>query len=437
MTKIHKKKGLSMWLIATIFAFVQFFLQIVFSTMTNQVMKDFHIGAGMVGILSSTFFYTFIFLQVPAGIILDRVNIRAVLTSACAICGLGCILFGIAPSLAVAVVGRLLMGIGATFGFLGMAKIVRLCYKKERFALMVGLSELLANLTAAFGIGVASFFVIKFGWRNNMVTYGVVVLLIAALAYMVLETPSSSKKPRTYNLTIWKQIILVSRKPQCWFTCIYILSMCSVVTTFCSLWGLPFLSSVYKINNEMAGLGISIVFVGLAIGCPIIGFIAASIGNVRNIMMICAFLCLVTMVFITFPVILYTKSVLYLMLFLLGFFSSSYFLSYEKMKQLVHESVGGIALGLCNMSGVIGALFFQPLIGFVLEVSTKKPIFEHGHQIYTAAQYKTGMFVMIAILLVGFIISFFIKTKKDLQKQKIKKQIKIYKRSIKHESKQS
>ena len=93
-------------------------------------MKSFNIGATVTGVLSSAFFYTFIILQVPAGIILDRINIRVVITAATAVCGIGCIIFGLAPTLSIAFIGRLLMGVGGTFGFLGMTKAVRLWYKK-------------------------------------------------------------------------------------------------------------------------------------------------------------------------------------------------------------------------------------------------------------------------------------------------------------------
>jgi MFS family permease len=410
-----KPKAFNMWLITTMFAFIQFFLQIVFAAMTNDVMSAYSIGATAAGVLSSTFFYTFIILQVPAGILLDRFNIRYIITLASTLCGIGCIIFGLAPNYTVAVLGRLLMGVGGTFGFLGMTKVVRLWYKKDQFALMVGMSELLANLTAAFGIGVATFFIVRFGWRGNMVAYGLIVLILAVVSFIFLRQPENTKKPRTYRLSVRKQIIMVLRKPQCWLACLYALGMFSIVTTFCALWGLPFLVKMYGLSNEMAGIGISIVFIGLAMGCPIIGFMVNAIGNVKNIMIVCSFVSVVIMAIIIYPVVHYTDKWLYLLLFLLGLFGSSYFLSFEKMKHLVHESVQGIAMALCNMSAMMGALIFQPMIGFFLQVGIPKSQ-HHLHESYTSSQYQHAIIIMLLVLIMAFVVSFFIKTQKSLPK---------------------
>ena len=198
----RKPRAINMWLITTMFAFVQFFLQIVYAAMSDQIMGNFHIGAALTGLLSSTFFYTFIALQIPAGIILDRCNIRYVITISTAICGIGCILFGLAPNFHFAIIGRLLMGVGGSFGFLGMTRVVRLWYKSNQFSLMVGMSELLANLAAAFGIGVATFFIIKFGWRSNMVAFGILTLILSFISYLYLRQPEKTRKLRTYKLSV-------------------------------------------------------------------------------------------------------------------------------------------------------------------------------------------------------------------------------------------
>jgi MFS family permease len=408
-----KPIAFNMWLITTMFAFIQFFLQIVFAAMTNDIMNTYEIGATAAGVLSSTFFYTFIILQVPAGILLDRFNIRYIITLASILCSIGCIIFGLAPNYIIAVFGRLLMGMGGTFGFLGMTKVVRLWYKKDQFALMVGMSELLANLAAAFGIGIATFFVVRFGWRGNMVVYGFIVLILSLIAFIFLRQPPRTKKPRTYRLSIWMQIIMVLRKPQCWFTCLYALGMFSIVTTFCALWGLPFLVKMYGLSNEMAGIGISIVFIGLAMGCPIIGFMVNALGNVKKIMIVCSFASAVIMAIIIYPVVHYTDKWLYLLLFLLGLFGSGYFLSFEKMKHLVHESVQGIAMALCNMSAMAGALIFQPMIGFFLQIGIPKSQ-HHLHESYTSSEYQHAIIVMLLVLIMAFVVSFFIRTQNSL-----------------------
>ena len=73
------------------------------------------------------------------------------------------------------------------FWVLGMTKLLGFGIKNQ-FALMVGMSELLANLAAAFGIGVATYFVVRFGWRGNMVVYGLIVLFIFNIIFIFNST---------------------------------------------------------------------------------------------------------------------------------------------------------------------------------------------------------------------------------------------------------
>ena len=428
---VKKPTAFNMWLLTTMFAFIQFFLQIIYSAMSDQIMLEFNIDATQTGLLSSSFFYIFIALQIPAGILLDKFHIKWVITIATAICGLGCIVFGLAPNIHVAVIGRVLMGMGGTFGFLGMIKVVRLWYKKNQFSLMVGISELLANLAAALGIGIATYFVVRFGWRGNMVVFGCLVWFLSILSFYFLEQPERSKKLRSYNLSIIKQIIFVTRKPQCWLVCLYAITTGSIMNAFCALWGLPFLTGLYGITHEMAGVGIAIVFIGMAVGCPIIGAIVNEFGKVRLIMMVSTAICSIIMLFIIFPIFHYTKEWIYLLMFLLGLFGSCYFLAYEKMKHIYHESVQGIAMAVCNMSLMAGALIFQPLIGFILQSSVPQGV-KHPDSQYTGHEYQMAMITMIILLIISFIISYFIKTKDEMPKPKkfkfpikIKKIIKI------------
>ena len=404
----RKPKALNMWLITTMFAFVQFFLQIIYAAMSDQVMTSFHIGTALTGLLSSTFFYTFIALQIPAGIILDRFNIRHVISISAAICGIGCIIFGLAPNFHIAIIGRLLMGVGGSFGFLGMIRVVRLWYKSNKFSLMVGMSELLANLAAAFGIGIATFFIVKFGWRGNMISFGLLTLLISLLAHLYLRQPEKARRLRTYKLSSWKQLLMVMRKPQCWLVCLYILGTGAIINAFCGLWGLPFLSSIYGFSHEMSGIGIAIVFIGLAIGCPIMGIIVKAIGQVKKIMIIGSFASVVIMTAIIFPLGHYNPQSVFLLLFLLGLFGSCYFLAFEKMKHLVHESVQGIAMALCNMSMMISALIFQPLIGFILQTEHAQKHHISGPSVYTAVEYQHALIVLILVLLMSLISAIYI-----------------------------
>ena len=110
-------------LLAAVFYSYDFFIRVAPSVMLHSLEKDFSIGTTGVGFLSSAYFYTYIIFQIPAGIILDKYNIKWVISGAMFLCVLGNFVFSIAPDFTIAFVGRLLMGAGSAFGFIGAAKL--------------------------------------------------------------------------------------------------------------------------------------------------------------------------------------------------------------------------------------------------------------------------------------------------------------------------
>ncbi len=85
--------------------------------------------------MASTYYYVYVALQVPAGVMIDRFGPRRLLTMGALICALGCFLFGSSHFLSVVIVGRLLMGTGAAFAFVGSLNVIGKWFRADQFAL--------------------------------------------------------------------------------------------------------------------------------------------------------------------------------------------------------------------------------------------------------------------------------------------------------------
>src|SRR3989338_1780912 len=97
--------------ILVIFTNFQFFLQGSVGILTDYLKDSFHADATVMSILSSSFFYSFILLQIPAGMIIDSFGVRKVATVACAFVSAWCWVFSQSSTLGWGVLGRILMGI--------------------------------------------------------------------------------------------------------------------------------------------------------------------------------------------------------------------------------------------------------------------------------------------------------------------------------------
>ena len=105
----NKKYTLTAWLVCGLGALYyayEYLLRISPSAMEFALRSHFGLTATGFGILSSVYYYAYVPMQLPVGILMDRFGPRRLLTIACAICVLGTLMFANASSVGVAGAGR-------------------------------------------------------------------------------------------------------------------------------------------------------------------------------------------------------------------------------------------------------------------------------------------------------------------------------------------
>ena len=117
MVLAERRRGATKWLpwmvwgVSSLFVTFQMLLQTAPSVMIADLENAFSINMFSVSLLSSSFFYTYVILQIPAGMLVDRVQPRYCLT----LCLLGivmtCAVFASAQSLKVATASRIVQGV--------------------------------------------------------------------------------------------------------------------------------------------------------------------------------------------------------------------------------------------------------------------------------------------------------------------------------------
>ena len=91
---------------------LSFFQRFAPAGIAQDLAASFETSAASLGILAATYFYVYTLMQVPTGILVDTLGPRRILALGGLIGGAGSFLFGFAPSLELALVGRTLIGLG-------------------------------------------------------------------------------------------------------------------------------------------------------------------------------------------------------------------------------------------------------------------------------------------------------------------------------------
>lgn len=399
------------WGSAALFTIFQLFLEMLTNTMTGSLMDSFKISHAGVGLLSSTFFYTFLAMQFPVGIILDRFNVRWVLTIACAGCGIGCLLFGHSTNLMSACFARFIMGAFAAFGFLGLLKISAIWYPSRLFPFMVGFSQFLVMSVTAFGEPIAALYVSLYGWRTVINNAGYIAIIIALVINLIVKHRSSSSNHLSKTPSITKTFISVLNNKQCWLASLYGFGMFSTIAAFSALWGLSYLTKVYSLTTHEAAIGVSMSFAGIAIGSALFGFLASYLENYQTIMRSATLITLaLILILIDAPAL--TVFQLNITLLFLGFFCGAFFLCFDIVKNSVPIESEGIAIAFCNMFVMSGTILLQPVMGLLIDVTD-------GKLSSAAIGYRFSLIALICTIAIAFVASWFIKIKIVGREEKI------------------
>ena len=88
--------------------------------MTTELMNDFGIGAAALGHLSAFYFYSYVAMQIPTGILVDTWGPHRLLTTGACVAGIGSLIFATASSAFWAGIGRLLIGGSVSVAWVGL-----------------------------------------------------------------------------------------------------------------------------------------------------------------------------------------------------------------------------------------------------------------------------------------------------------------------------
>ena len=155
------------WGIGAVFFCFGFFLRVAPSVMEAELMRDFAIGAAVLGNLSAFYFYAYAGLQIPLGALLDRWP-EKVLAAGMVVCAAGCLLFGVADDVTLAYAGRFLIGAGAASAWIGTVKLISMWFPSNRFARLNGLTAMLGMAGAVGAQAPLALVVEAAGWRGTM-----------------------------------------------------------------------------------------------------------------------------------------------------------------------------------------------------------------------------------------------------------------------------
>jgi MFS family permease len=393
--------------LAAAFLFYEMALQVSPSVMTNDLMRDLHVDAAGLGIMAGVYFYSYTLMQIPAGLLFDRFNSRILITLALLVCVFGALFFGTTTTAFLAGTGRFFMGIGSAFAFIGVLVVAANWFPGRYFAFLVGIAQLLAAIGAMGGEVPLAAAVSKFGWRETITCIAMAGFVLTALIWLIVRHKPKTQRIEEHILptqkSVWKSLSQVLGTSQTWWVALYAFCSWAPITAFAALWGIPYLMTVYGISNTYAASAVAMIWIGLGIASPILGWCSDRIGRRCILLSTCAAIGFIaTMLILYIPHI--PLAMMFLLLFAFGIAAAGQILSFAVVKDNNRTEVTATAIGFNNMAVVAGGALFQPLVGILLRWNWDGKII-NDVPAYNDHNYRMALCVVPLCFLIGWLVS--------------------------------
>jgi len=393
------------WGIAALFYLTGFYQRVSPAVMTSELMRDFQMGAKGLGNLSAFYFYFYVALQVPVGVLIDSWGARKLLCWGAVSAAIGTLLFGATDNFALACAGRAIVGGATAVGWLVLLKLATHWFPSRRFAMLSGLGLFFGNVGALIAQVPLRLLIERFGWRGVVVGSAGVLVCIWGLAWaLVTNDPStlgfasfapaslqaSSKTTIAGVLAGFKKVFTYRNT---WLIFFAQGGIVGPILAFTGLWGTPFLRVRYELPPAKAAAVCSVMIVCWAIASPICGALSDRIGRRKPIYLVGS------LISATGWMVMFYARGLPLAAFvgaaaLTSLASGAVVLGFAYGKESVPLQFLGTISGAINIGNMIGPTLLQPGIGRVLDQKWAGQM-ANGARVYDVNAFQAA-FLLIA-----------------------------------------
>lgn len=408
--------GWMIWGLGAAFYLYAFFQRVAPGVMTPELSADFNLSASALGNLSAFYFYSYVAMQIPTGILADIWGPRKLLTAGALIASLGSLFFAYSGDFALAALGRLLIGAAVSVAFISMLKLASHWLHPRQFALASGMALFVGIIGAVFAGVPLRLLVESFGWRDTMAYSSFFPLIIAVLIWILVRddpqqkgyqsfvehTPTGDNQPWSQA---WHGLKSVVRYPNTWLLSIVPGGIVGSILAFAGLWGVPFLTTHHGLSIRSAAAVCSAMLIIWAIGGPLLGALSDRIGRQKPIYAVGSGVVALGWGLITLMPGMPT-GILIGILMIIGFFSGCMVTGFAFAKASVPPYLSGTVSGVVNMGVMIGPMVMQPAVGWMLDRNWSGGL-NDGAKIFNLDAYQSGFMLMAVWATISFALILF------------------------------
>ena len=360
---LAKSKAITIFLVFALGYFISTLLRAITATISPELIFEFNLSAGQLGLLGGGYFLGFASVQIPLGYLLDLKGPRKIVSYFLSLTIVGLILFALAQNFTILLISRIIIGIGVGACLMGPLTAYRIWFQDETqqransWMLMVGAIGMLSSSLPV------QFFLPSIGWRNIFL-FLALLTLVCIILIIIFIPKWNFRSDQTYSdaklSIIWKNQLFKSVIPMGFFST-------GGLFAIQTLWAGPWMIKVSGYTPDESAKGLFLIYFFMLLSFLVWGYFVPKFSkNVNDAVRLLKYGAPFSL--IVLGIIIYlgpnTGSIHWAL-----FIISAIFLS------LIQPAVGmafslsnaGKALTSYNLLIFIGAFFLQWIIGLIID----------------------------------------------------------------------
>ena len=402
------------WCVLVIFYLYQYVLRISPGVLIEEIRHDFNMNADQFAFVGSMYYYGYSLMQIPLGIMIDRVGIRNTALCSIFLCILGALMLIATNIPMIAYIGRLIGGIGAASAFMSSLKLASDYLPPSKQGVAVGATLTFGAMGALITGKPLNYLLEQFSvWQMSFVVFIGVGLFILLLAFVYL--PKNKKEANIHEFepsNISSDLLKIITNKRIIIYAVIAIGLYAPLSVMADLWGTAFLVKKFSFTREIASPILMNIYIGMAIGSMVLPYLAEKYNILDKIIVYSALVLL-----LLFSVIIYgvnlTNSDVVILLILIGFFCGAEMLCFTAALRYTSPRTSGLTIGVVNTFNMLSGALLQQAIGTYLDYSWQGQLNEIGLRIYSIEKFIEAFSILVVIIALCLVIALFSINKKE------------------------
>ncbi|HEU5034942.1 MAG TPA: MFS transporter [Mycobacteriales bacterium] len=419
----HSARRWLMWGLGVFAYVVAVFNRSSLGVASLQAQHRFHATSAELSLFAVLQLAVYASMQIPVGALLDRFGTRRMVTAGALVMAAGQLALGLAHTLPLAILARVLVGTGDAMTFISVLRLVGLWFPSRQAAVITQLTGILGQL----GQVVAAFPLVALlhsaGWEPTFVGAAATGALVGLLVLAALrDTPPDRRPVPTDALRLADMRASVraawhepGTRLGLWTHFVTQFSG----TVFALLWGYPFLVRGEGLSPHLAGALLSaMVFIGMGVG-PLLGHLAGTWPRRRSVLT----LSIVAGTAAAWTLVLVWPGraplgVIVVLIVVLATNGPGSMLGFDYARTFNPPARQGTASGIVNVGGFVASLSTILFVGLILDAVTTG-----GPASYTLGGFRAALSVQYVGWVIG--LALVLHSRRVLRRRDIERGIRI------------